>query len=112
MGPDLSNIGAQFDRRALAESIVFPSKAVREGYQQITLELNDDQERSGLIKGETADAVTLVDVTGQTQLIARATIKNRVNSALSLMPEGLHAALSINEFADLIAYLASLKAAN
>ena len=34
-GPDLSSVGAQFDRAALAEAILYPSKTVREGYQQI-----------------------------------------------------------------------------
>ena len=109
LGPDLTGAGAQFDRRALAEAILYPSKAVREGYQQITLTMTDDEEFSGVVKGETADTLILRDSSGREQKLARGAIKSRRNSALSLMPEGLQAALSLEEFADLIAYLASLK---
>ena len=108
-GPDLSTIGTQFDRNALVESILYPGKAVREGYQQINIDTEDDS-FSGVIKGETADTVTLRDSSGREHKIPRAAIKSRRNSSLSLMPEGLHQGLSPEEFADLIAYLATLKA--
>ncbi len=109
LGPDLTGAGTQFDRRALAESILYPSKAVREGYQQVTIVMADDEEISGVVKGETTDALTLRDSLAREHKLPRASIKSRRNSALSLMPEGLQAALSLEEFADLIAYLASLK---
>ena len=59
--------------------------------------------------GETADTLTLRDSSGREHKLARASIKARRNSALSLMPEGLQAALTLDDFADLVAYLASLK---
>jgi hypothetical protein len=55
--------------------------------------------------------VTLVDASGRTNLVSRARIANRRASDLSLMPEGLHVGLTVEDFADLIAYLESLKAA-
>lgn len=109
LGPDLSGVGAQFDRRALAEAILYPSKAVREGYQQITIGMADGEEFSGVVKGETADTLALRDGSGREHTLSRASITARRNSALSLMPEGLQAALSLDDFADLIAYLASLR---
>jgi putative membrane-bound dehydrogenase-like protein len=109
VGPDLSGAGTQFDRRALAEAILFPSRTVREGYQQIVIEMRDGEEYSGVVKGETADILTLRDSTGREHKLPRNTIQARRNSTLSLMPEGLHAALTLEEFADLIAYLTTLK---
>jgi putative heme-binding domain-containing protein len=109
LGPDLTGAGTQFDRRALAEAILYPSKTVREGYQQITIEMKDDEEFNGVVKGETADTLTLRDSSGREHKLVRASIKARHNSVLSLMPEGLQAALTLEEFADLIAYLESLK---
>ena len=108
-GPDLSGVGAQFDRAALAEAILYPSKTVREGYQQITIEMKDDEEFSGVVKGETADTLTLRDSSGREYKLPRASIKARRNSALSLMPEGLQAALTLDDFADLVSYLAALR---
>ncbi len=109
VGPDLSGVGTQFDRRALAESILYPSKTVREGYQQIIIEMQDGEEYSGVIKGEAADLLTLRDSAGREHKLPRSQVKTRRHSVLSLMPEGLHAALTLEEFADLISYLASLK---
>ena len=94
LGPDLTALATQFDRRALAEAILYPSKAVREGYQQVTLELNDDEEVSGVIKGETADNLTFRDSAGREHKLPRTSVKSRRNSTLSLMPEGLQTALS------------------
>ena len=108
LGPDLSGIGAQFDRRALAESVLYPSKTVREGYQQITIEMKDDEEFSGLVKGETAETLILFDNSGREHKLPRASIKSRRASLLSLMPEGLQSGLSLQEFSDLISYLSSL----
>jgi putative heme-binding domain-containing protein len=64
---------------------------------------------SGLLKGETADELTLVDAAGQLQRIPKNQITSRQLSELSLMPEGLHAALTLSEFSDLLAYLETLR---
>jgi putative heme-binding domain-containing protein len=109
VGPDLTGIGLQFDRRALAEAVLFPSKTVREGYQQILIQMADDSEFSGVVKAETAETLTIRDSGGREWNLPRSSIKSRRTSALSLMPEGLQAALTLEEFSDLIAYLASLK---
>jgi putative membrane-bound dehydrogenase-like protein len=107
VGPDLTLIGAQFSRRELIEHVLEPSKVVREGYQQYVIEMRDGESRSGLIKGETAEALTIVTGTGQTQTIPQKEISSRRASTLSLMPEGLQVGLSPEQFADLIAFLES-----
>jgi putative membrane-bound dehydrogenase-like protein len=112
VGPDLSTVGAQFNRDALIESILYPSKAIREGYQQVIVELKNGDAVSGAVKGESAESITLQDSEARLQTLQKAAIAERRTSELSLMPEGLHAALSLAEFADLIAYLESLKAPN
>ena len=63
----------------------------------------------GLFKGETDAAVNLLDSDGTLHTIPKTEITSRRASAISLMPEGLQSALSLEEFADLIAYLQSLK---
>lgn len=109
VGPDLSGIGAQSDRRALAESILYPSKVVREGYQRIVIELKDGDQLAGLIKSETTDSITLRDAAGQLQSVKKSDIAERRQTPDSMMPEGLHAGLSPDEFRDLVAYLTSLR---
>jgi putative heme-binding domain-containing protein len=109
VGPDLTLAGAQFSRAQLIESILYPSRAVREGYQQIIIETKEGEEASGALKADTADGVMLVDASGRTNFVPRGTIANRRTSTLSLMPEGLHAGLTLNQFADLVAYVESRK---
>jgi putative heme-binding domain-containing protein len=110
VGPDLSTVGSQFSRDVLIESVLYPSKAIREGYQQVMIELKNGDSFSGAVKGESADSVTLQDSEARLQTLRKAEIAERRTSELSLMPEGLHAALTLGDFADLIAYLESLKA--
>lgn len=110
VGPDLSNIGAQSDRRALTESVLYPSRVVRESYQRIVVEMKDGDEYAGLVKAETPDLLTLRDATGELVQLRKADVKDRRQTLDSLMPEGLHAALTLDEFKDLIAYLVSLRA--
>ncbi len=109
IGPDLSGAGAQFDRRALAESILFPSRAVREGYNVVELELNDGEELSGMVRGETAEVLSLQPATGGPRSIPKQSIKTRRSTPLSLMPDGLEGGLSLEDFADLVSFLESLR---
>jgi putative heme-binding domain-containing protein len=109
IGPDLSGIGAQFDRRALAESILWPSRVVREGYNVVEVVLNDGDEVSGMIRGETSESLSLQPAVGEPRSIPKAKIKARRPTELSLMPEGLEAGLSLEGFADLLSYLESLR---
>jgi putative heme-binding domain-containing protein len=109
VGPELTSIGAQFSRATLIEHVLEPSKVVREGYQAYNLELKDGDSLTALIKGETADALTVVDVAGVSRTIPVSQISSRTKGTLSLMPEGLQAGLTLDEFADLIAYLESRK---
>ena len=107
IGPDLTLVGAQFPRRDLIEHVLYPSRVVREGYQQIIIETRDGDSFSGLMKGETAEAVMLLDAKGELQTVPKNTITSRTASSLSLMPEGLQFGLSLDQFSDLIAFLES-----
>ena len=109
VGPDLTLIGAQFPRRELIEHVLEPSKVVREGYQQLTFETRDGESWSGLLRSENAEAVTLINGAGELQSIVKQDINSRAASKLSLMPEGLHVGLTLEQFTDLMDFLESRK---
>jgi putative membrane-bound dehydrogenase-like protein len=109
VGPDLTIIGTQFPRETLIDHVLFPSAAVREGYQQVMFELQDGDSISGIVKAESDENVTILDSQGQKQTLPKREIHERRKSELSLMPEGLQAGLSLEQFTDLIAYLESLR---
>ena len=109
VGPEMTTIGAQFPRREFVDAILNPGKTVREGYQLFVIETRDGQTHAGMIRSENADTLTLVDAAGQSQTFAKRDIATRTGSQLSLMPQGLHAGLTLEQFADLTAFLESRK---
>ena len=96
-------------RAKLAEAVLYPSRQIREGYQQATAATADGRVIAGLVRSESADTLTLRDAEGKDHAIPKTEIEERTASSASLMPEGLHVDLSMQDFADLISYLESLK---
>ncbi len=108
VGPDLSVVGGKFDRPHLIESVLEPSRQIVEGYRTTTVTTLDGRSFSGVVKEETAARLVLADANGKFA-VAKADIDSRKVEAVSLMPEGLADGLTPDQFADLIAYLESLR---
>jgi putative heme-binding domain-containing protein len=109
VGPDLSQIGGKFDRTHLIESILDPSAEILQGYHATVLETRAGRVFNGIVKSESARAITLLDAEGKSITIPRGDLVSRTLSKVSLMPEGLADGLTPAEFTDLISYLAALR---
>lgn len=109
LGPDLGGVGSKYDRAFLIESILYPSRQIAEGFAQTMVRTKSGRILSGLVRSETPEALTLVDSEGACRELRTSEIDLRKVSDVSLMPENLQAALSHEEFADLIAFLAVQK---
>jgi putative heme-binding domain-containing protein len=108
-GPDLFAVGDKFGRRDLVEAVLVPSATISPGYQTVVVETKDGEEVQGVLKRATDSALELMNADGKLVAIRTAQIKARKGSAVSLMPEGLQAVLSPQEFNDVIEYLTTLK---
>ena len=64
---------------------------------------------TGIVKSESATAVTLLDREGKSITVPLGAIEHREVSKVSLMPEGLADRMTPAEFTDLIAYLVTLR---
>ncbi len=111
VGPDLSDIGSKLDRAHLIESVIEPSRTIVEGYRPNVVALVDGRVLSGLVKSESEEVLVLVDGEAQEHAVPKTTIEQRAYADASLMPDGLSAGLSPEEFTDLVAYLESLRSA-
>ncbi|HSZ58850.1 MAG TPA: PQQ-dependent sugar dehydrogenase [Tepidisphaeraceae bacterium] len=109
-GPDLFAIGDKFGRDELIQSILEPSATIAVGYSTTTIRTRSGDFFQGIIKEASEQGVGLMGADGKLVRIRTQDIDRQQTTDVSLMPEGLEASLSFEEFADLIAYLASLKA--
>lgn len=109
VGPDLTKIGAKYNKPALLDQILEPSKSIEPQFTAYLLETKDGRVLSGLAVGRTKDAVVLKDAQGKTIKVASADIDRLVPQSRSLMPELLLRDLTAQEVADLLEFLASLR---
>lgn len=111
VGPELTGVAAKYNRSFLVESVLYPSKQILDGYKSTVITTKDGDEFTGFVRAENNRELTLLQASGQKQVIKKADIQKREEGKLSIMPEGLQAALTLSDFADLIAYLETLKEA-
>ncbi|MBI3821696.1 MAG: hypothetical protein HY289_03340, partial [Planctomycetes bacterium] len=110
LAPSLKGV-AQQKPEYLIESVLYPSKIIKTGWELETIELKSGKVLSGLVKdeGKTLRVIQAMDYLAKPLVIDKADIDARSVSKISLMPEGQEATLSRREFVDLIAYLQTLK---
>jgi len=108
-GPDLFAVADKFPRRDLINAVIEPSSAIAVGYGSTIVETKSGEEYVGILKDVTAETIELMGPDGLRIIIATRDIKEQRGSNVSLMPEGLQAGLSLQEFTDLIEYLVTLK---
>jgi putative heme-binding domain-containing protein len=108
-GPDLASVGDVLGRVELVEAILQPNASIAVGYDATLVEKHSGEVVLGVVKSANAAALELVGVDGVRVVVSRGEVKSTKPGERSLMPEGIHAALTPQEFVDLIEYLASLK---
>jgi putative heme-binding domain-containing protein len=109
VGPDLFAVGDKFGRRDIIDSLLSPSSTIAVGYSTTTLVTKSGEQYQGIIKQADASSIELMGADAKPVRIATSEIKERRTSEVSLMPEGLQAALTLQEFVDLVEYVVSLK---
>ncbi|MGL4550345.1 MAG: DUF6797 domain-containing protein, partial [Gemmataceae bacterium] len=108
LGPDLSRLGKDATAEHLVESVLLPSKAVRKGYETVTVTTTGGRTLTGLVAEETGTTLTLLDpsANGKHVTLAKRAVERREAGAKSLMPDGLANLLSDRQqFLDLAKYL-------
>ena len=107
VGPDLTRVWDTQTVDKLLESIVQPSKEIKEGYQAYRVNTVDGQVLTGLKVSETSAEVVLRDATGRDLRVPKADVESLAASKVSLMPDDVIAQLSYDQFIDLLAFLKS-----
>jgi putative membrane-bound dehydrogenase-like protein len=110
IGPDLSTIARASDRTKLAESILRPAKEIAPQFATWSFVTHGGRTLSGVLVSEDREGhVRIGGADGHVTEIDASEIEDRVLQKTSIMPERLVDLLTVGEFRDLIAFLASLR---
>jgi putative heme-binding domain-containing protein len=104
VGPNLATVQSWASEQILT-NILDPNREVSPNFLLYTVELNDGRTLAGLITNETATSIALKGADGIEQNVARSEVKSLKSTGMSLMPEGLEAALTPQQVADVMAFL-------
>ena len=108
VGPNLSQIGKKYERKALLETIMEPSKAIAPEYVPHLLETTGGQVYAGFVVERGAGQVVLKDAQGRLVKVPTSEVEALVPQKTSLMPELVFKDVSAQDAADLLAYLTTL----
>lgn len=104
LGPDLTGT-VQGDLTSLLTNIVDPSTVIRTDYVVQVVVTKSGTVQTGLLAGQDAASVTLVDAKNERRRLLRDEIDEWRESPASLMPEKLLSPLAPQELRDLVAFL-------
>lgn len=104
VGPDLSNL-VHRDYDSVWKDLVSPNATINPDHVSYQVELNDGESVSGVLQRESPEAVTLAQAGGHLLKIPRRDIHAMTASSLSLMPEGLQAAVGADGLKHLMKFL-------
>ncbi len=108
IGPDLSQIGKKYERGALLETILDPSRAIAPEYVPHLLETKSGKVYAGFVVEKTDELLVLKDADGKNIRVPADEIELLAPQTTSMMPELILQDVSAQDAADLLAYLMTL----
>jgi putative membrane-bound dehydrogenase-like protein len=110
VGPDLTRLWDTHSVEKIVESILEPSKEIKEGYQSYIATTRKGVSYTGLKISQSADEVVLREATGRDVRIPTKDLDELSASKTSLMPDSVISLLTYDQFIDLVAFLKDRKA--
>jgi putative heme-binding domain-containing protein len=108
-GPFMGQIGSIMSREQIAESILKPNASISQGFASILITAKGNKTYMGFVTDETAERVVMRNITGEVYTVKTSDILSRKEMETSMMPVGLANALSYEEMASLVTFLANNK---
>jgi putative heme-binding domain-containing protein len=105
VGPDLTTVSRRFQKKEILESILFPSQVISDQYLSKTIITTDGRSISGLVAPQADGSLVVLQSNTEKVTIAAADVETMVTSKVSAMPEGLLNPLTLEDIANLFAYL-------
>ena len=107
IGPDLTKLWETGTIEKIMESIIEPSKEIKEGFQSFKATTKNGQTFTGLKVIDKPAEIVIRDANGKDTTILRNDLEELTASKLSLMPDNVVSQLTFDQFIDLVAFLKS-----
>jgi putative heme-binding domain-containing protein len=105
VGPDLTRIGLVRTERDLLESLLFPSNSFVQGYEPSQVATTDGKTLNGLVRRPAPGEMLVLTGPNQIVRLSPDDVEEITLGKVSVMPAGLDQQLTMQQLADLIAYL-------
>jgi putative membrane-bound dehydrogenase-like protein len=105
IGPDLTRVWETQSLEKVMESMIDPSKEIKEGYQAYRVLTTTGLTFTGLKVSDTKSEVVLKEATGNEVHIRKSDVEELEASKQSLMPDNVISQLTFDQFIDLVAFL-------
>ena len=109
VGPELTFIGRKYERAALLETILEPSKAISHEYVPYLVLTVEGQVHLGYLVQGDEQAKVIKTAEGREIRIPAADVEEMIQQQVSLMPKLVLSQVSAQDAADLLEYLTTLK---
>jgi len=107
VGPDLTNVSKRFQKKEILESILFPSHVISDQFASQTVVTKNGKTYTGMVSPRGDGSIVVLQASGEKVSIAEDDVAETSRTKVSSMPEGLLNQLSLEDVADLFAYLSS-----
>lgn len=108
IGPNLATITNRGKEQVLVH-LLDPNREVNPEYLNYVLVTIDGRPHTGMIAAQSATSITLKRGENRVETILRRDIDTLTSSGLSLMPEGLEKSITIEQMADFLKYLETIR---
>ena len=107
LGPDLDKIGSILNREALVEAIIKPEATIAENW--VDALMKDGSTHQGTLVQKDDQAVIIRNIAGIETKLQMSKVKEVKTADSTIMGEHLVDALNLQEFVDMVSYMASKK---
>ena len=108
LGPDMISLGASAPVDYIIESLLAPSKKIKEGYHMTVVTTKDGTVHSGFVARENDRQLIMRDASNKEAIVHKSEIASKQIAPVSLMPAGLTSSLRRDEFTHLVRFLSEL----
>jgi putative heme-binding domain-containing protein len=109
LGPDLTTLSSRFKRKDMLESIVYPSRVISDQYKSVLVTTKSGRVINAMKAPDEGDHMVLLLSDASTLKLPKADVDEIAESKQSIMPDGLLNQLTLQEIADMFAFLESGK---